>query len=1437
MKYQKLLNFLQNVGKDPSVLIFEDELTGLNNRRFLLNYLKTGVNWENTDKTPFSIVMMDIDYFKRINDLYGHDIGDQALVHVAEILKKISAGNGIPIRFAGDEFLILLPGKNKAEALSIGARLVQIVQENPFSPGAGTTAIEITVSVGVATAPDDAVNGKILITQADTAMYSAKHSGRNIYADAGAVNRNVVFPRIAVHYLEDAGITGRKAQLEAISRSLRKVGEGESRFVIVDGASGMGKTSLLDTIWRNLEKTSLSPIRIAGVVQEACRPYYLMSYLALALMNQCEDKGLSVLSSMDEKEVGHLAGILPQLSGSDIILGKSGPEDRKALFAVFVKFLVKLVGSRPLVLLIDDLHFADPASLHLLRFIFREQAILLFVCATAAMEDASGAGTLPLELFRTAYSQEMEIETVPLTPLSAPDISSHLDAIFPGISIPRGLMDQIIRVTEGNPFFMVQLMRKMVEDGNIVETGNKWSIKRVRRSYFPASIDEIIYQRVASLDDDSRRFLNRASAFGESTSLSMLVGSGSEQPGEAHDFLNHVVDKGIVRSDFEQNDENVRFSSKQVRDVVYDNIGPEDKKRLHNVIGEYQEKLYQQDVLHSPAYLAYHFKRSHNKGKADNYEQLQDAWNKDIFNEREIFHYTGEDAADKDELEEEEGLGDEIADSPVSEDSMKRIPGMLRALLIAIRNTMLYPASSKSVQDAMSQFMRRLEPILVSEDRFSIIVEKKDILVNGANVDVVEIQSISEKIISLWRGLELKSLTFIKGTTEKEVKALLNRISTVERKAIAPGFWKCFAEENKLVTLIPRQVRYRKIRSDEESSASALPVDIPLDRTENAEDATIDKTELIRIQRVITSLLGAVSKLKLYPATGPVAKKAISHVLTELRGIFEARPALSIARVDDALLFDGIKVDMSGFETLGNGLLKFLAAAHINSLTFVKNLTLEELVDFLSAFSNRPDGEMAPTFWRDTAREKQIKNILFDYGVYGDIGAVPGASGPVGAKPVSGDHEKTDNSDRAEKVDEQQATAGPSPAGPGPELAMEGQPLEMAASGPEDSQEAGSLEKRVRDLFLQEDKKGAQALVEGLLNDYKRADAREKAGVLEHFSGLLNPEEWKPGAEYLRLVTDPLVRLLEAEPDDVLAKRAAAMLTEVAEKFILFSDYRSATRILAGVKAKAGHDQVFESGELSQKAAEAVMEDFRAGDTEKQQAAYQLASSLGPAALPMLGDMIRRVDRLRVRQLAAELIAALGADGEKFIKFTLMGESRPDYRARILDVVDAVTTDLLTELTFSFSDTSDIVCRSAYRLAERIATPEIVGILMEFAKGEDEKTAVFAISSLGKIGDRSAIDTLIHVLEESLSADVQMAACRAMDRMSDPAFLAPLVRLLLPKRKKLFGKKYEPPVRVAAAYAISKIPDSRADTILQGLANDSDPRVRESARQILAARG
>jgi len=1095
MKYQKLLYFLQNVGRDPSSLMLEDYLTGLKNRRYLLQYLKKQVDWNSLDTHPVSLLMVDIDYFKRINDQYGSGVGDQVLVHVAKILKKVSGKRGIPVLNAGDEFMLLLPNIKKHNALIIAAEVIDDVNENLFFSSDAGTEIPLTLSIGAATAPNDAGSGKELISQVKNALYNAKQAGRNQYVDAGEVSRR------AVQYLDSASIVGRKPQFRQISDALRSIGDGISQFVIIDGATGMGKTSFLDIVQRNLEKTKLHTVRVSGVTQESFRPYYLVSYIVTELMTHREDKGIGILDTMDEKDLERLTNILPQLGEADLIVQDLDERQREAIFRSFIKFFILLVEDGKLAVLIDDLDYSDPASLHLLRIIKREKSMVLFICGTATEESKASPKTIPLDLFRSAYSDTLGIQSIEMTPLDVKDIETHIKVVFPEMDMPLRLTRELAEITKGNPLFVEEILRKMVSDQKIVQSGQRWKVMKLEKGYFPQSLEDIIRTKILALDGDSQRFLDCASAFGESISLSMLTGVSEEKSAMVHDFLNRIIDKGILRSDFKDNDETVRFLSKSIQDVIYQGIKPDQKKSLHEQIGNYQEKLYQHNLLPSASFLAHHYKRSDNQEKARTYEQLQMKYNQRIFNDQEVARYS---VNEKDD----DGSGgtDEIGDVPLSDESLKYVPKLLQSMLVTIRNTRLYPSESKSVTNSIHQLTQLVEKVLEDTERFSIITEKNSILINGQIIEVGNFQSIARKIIDFWDRLQLKCLTFAKGFNKEELKIILERICRIEPKEITPRYWKTFSETNQLTHIHPIQIKYTKVGS---AASGIIPDSEDIGIESVSGDMQLGDSSLGVIQRVISALLGAHSKLKLYPAHGPVAKEAAAQVIFELKIFFEKQPVLNIARIETALLVNGVKLDTSGFEAMADSFIKLLSDARLNSVTFLSKVSLSDMVGFVSAASESSEDTMNGAFWQEIATEKQIKGILFDQRIYEIFDEHPGESG---MEPGA----VTEEALKAKEIE----------------------PPDEA----EDMFDINIFPDRLREFFLAGDRKSAEILLQKLCKKYKTMDDIGRKSMLDIFDVIIQPEDWRPSAVYLKFILTQAVPLFEGEVNSELNRRAGEIL-------------------------------------------------------------------------------------------------------------------------------------------------------------------------------------------------------------------------------------------------------------------------------------------------------
>lgn len=163
-------------------LSISDPLSGLYNRRYIFNFLNKLVNAINLEKNQVSIMLIDIDDFKQVNDLYGHSFGDQVISEVAKIGKDTIRVEDIIGRVGGEEFLCVLPRIDSIQCLHIAQRLVKKVHDYEFivgEEGGNKQPVRVTVSIGISTTSADTMNSTDLYIQADKALYHAKDSGKS----------------------------------------------------------------------------------------------------------------------------------------------------------------------------------------------------------------------------------------------------------------------------------------------------------------------------------------------------------------------------------------------------------------------------------------------------------------------------------------------------------------------------------------------------------------------------------------------------------------------------------------------------------------------------------------------------------------------------------------------------------------------------------------------------------------------------------------------------------------------------------------------------------------------------------------------------------------------------------------------------------------------------------------------------------------------------------------------------------------------------------------------------------------------------------------------------------------------------------------------------------------------------------------------------------
>jgi two-component system cell cycle response regulator len=176
---KRYTDYLRNNLDHSLELAVTDQLTGLHNRRYMTGQLDSLVKRAVMGGEPVSALLIDIDFFKKINDTFGHDIGDDVLREFALRLASNVRAIDLPCRFGGEEFVVIMPDTALADALRIAERIRNHVSGSPFKVGPTKEELTVTISIGVSATTGEGDTPEALLKRADEGVYQAKASGRN----------------------------------------------------------------------------------------------------------------------------------------------------------------------------------------------------------------------------------------------------------------------------------------------------------------------------------------------------------------------------------------------------------------------------------------------------------------------------------------------------------------------------------------------------------------------------------------------------------------------------------------------------------------------------------------------------------------------------------------------------------------------------------------------------------------------------------------------------------------------------------------------------------------------------------------------------------------------------------------------------------------------------------------------------------------------------------------------------------------------------------------------------------------------------------------------------------------------------------------------------------------------------------------------------------
>lgn len=595
-------------GATPTSLeqqVVTDDLTGLYNRRYLNMRLRQEAAHSIETQSHFSLLMLDLDHFKEVNDTYGHSEGDQALLWVSDILKQSVRSEDVVIRFAGDEFFVILPHAGKAESEAVAERIYKLILQNPFRGSCEQVRTVLGISAGLALFPEDASSPEELIRSADKGLYLAKEQGRGRFCLASEANR------YQKNWLDSALLAtppffGREEQIHKLQMIFDSTVKNKERNIVwIHGASGIGKTRLLIEFLFNNNRIASDRLSTekSFILNSLCQPhgikipYFSFIDLLTQWVEQNPEHLRTCFSTLPKKEQGELLQLVPCL---EVLVFTEECEtlvpsrDASNLYYGLAHLFKIAAGTGALVFSFEDIQWMDPASMDLLSHGIAQTMhcpILFLLSAEWSLSEKNrlaqiGSFLRPLE-------RDPLFNDFLLPPLEAKDIRAIVQKIFHSESHDelRAIEEILIQETEGNPLFIKEILWKWVSEKILTLTPKGWRMDSLQSLTLPEKIKDVIDDRLRTLPEDTKHVLQLAAVIGREFTFEILKEVSEKNEGYLLDMLDQALSLGLVEELSNARVETYRFTSLNLQKVLYEKLSLARRKRAHQKITESFEKL------------------------------------------------------------------------------------------------------------------------------------------------------------------------------------------------------------------------------------------------------------------------------------------------------------------------------------------------------------------------------------------------------------------------------------------------------------------------------------------------------------------------------------------------------------------------------------------------------------------------------------------------------------------------------------------------------------------------------------------------------------------------------------------------------------------------------------------------------------------------------
>jgi class 3 adenylate cyclase len=394
---------------------------------------------------------------------------------------------------------------------------------------------------------------------------------------------------------------GRDTETRVLEQTLQGVrSSGDGRLVLIAGEAGAGKSRLVAEATRIAAAAGL--VRFDG----NCSPDAGIPYEAFvtAIRRRTRNLETTELAELFAGPASLAAALLPEVA--EALGGTTSARVPEDVHAAVWRLLARLVKPNGALLVLEDLHWADTDSLRLLSYLAREtDGLPLWIVGTYRSDEMHRRH--PLAAVVAELSRERRFEPISLKPLDAEQVRAMLSAIFDGTEVGDEFANVILERTEGNPFFIEELAKVMIDRGDVFRTGGEWERREIGEMELPLSVRETLLDRARTMAAASLRVLQLAAVYGVQLDLAVL----ERASGETRELVEKTIGDGlglqILAEHRESGGSVYAFRHALSREAFADELVGPDRRRAHVALAEATEAVHAGRLDAVAASLAEHY--------------------------------------------------------------------------------------------------------------------------------------------------------------------------------------------------------------------------------------------------------------------------------------------------------------------------------------------------------------------------------------------------------------------------------------------------------------------------------------------------------------------------------------------------------------------------------------------------------------------------------------------------------------------------------------------------------------------------------------------------------------------------------------------------------------------------------------------------------------